>query len=94
MTREQLGDIDALSFPMPDNMYTAERVHNDLLFYLENGLTHIEALLEYASKTGIEIETLGEIVKNSDVLKSKVRDDAYGINMLKKKNEDPVATLF
>ena len=44
--------------------------------------SHIDAIIEHCKKTGLEIEVASTMV--SPKLKSLIRDEAHGQNMLKK----------
>lgn len=63
---------------------SAEKIHYDIADMLSKGSTYIEALVEYAKKKDIEIETIAEIVKKSPVIKEKIRSEAVKIKMVKR----------
>ena len=58
--------------------------------YINEEVTYIDALVFYAQKYDIEVELVGEIVKRSQVLKSRVRDDAEKFNLMEKTAQLPV----
>lgn len=55
---------------------TAEMIHRDISVMLSNGVSYVEALVEYSKQKDIEIETLADIIKRSTILKEKVRQEA------------------
>lgn len=55
---------------------SAENILNEIRHYINEEVSYIDALVHYAQKHDIEVELVGEIVKKSAVLKSKVRTDA------------------
>lgn len=65
---------------------TPDTIHQDISSMLANGVTYIEAIVEYAKVNELEIETVAEIVKKSAVIKEKIRQEA--VNMRLVKNED------
>lgn len=62
----------------------------EILGYVNNEVSFIDALVFYAQKYDVEVELIGEIVKDSHVLKSKVRDDAERFNLMEKTAKLPV----
>ena len=52
--------------------------------YTDNGVPFIDAIVAYAEEEGLEIEVLGELIRRSPVLKSKVYDEAIELNMVEK----------
>tara|TARA_Y100000389_G_C17471232_1_gene531240 strand:- start:18792 stop:19013 length:222 start_codon:yes stop_codon:yes gene_type:complete len=61
---------------------TAEKIHKEIVNYINRDVTIIDALVFYAQKYDIEIEVLGEMIKKSPILKSKVRDDAEKLSLV------------
>lgn len=61
----------------------AEKIHKDILALVSGGSTYIDALIQYAKDNSIEIETIGEIIKKSSVLKNKVKAEAAILRLLK-----------
>lgn len=58
--------------------------------YVNKDVTYIDALVHYAEKYEIEIEVLGEMIRKSPVLKSKVRDDAESLNLVEVSMKLPI----
>jgi predicted aldo/keto reductase-like oxidoreductase len=52
--------------------------------HTKKGVPFIDAIIAYAEEDGLEIEILGEIIRRSPVLKSKVYDEAVDLNMVEK----------
>lgn len=50
----------------------------------ETDYNHIEAIIEYCNKTGLEVEVASSLI--SSALKSKIHYDAQRNNMLKEKS--------
>jgi hypothetical protein len=69
---------------------TAENIFKEITRYISEDVTYIEALVIFAEKHDIEVELIGEIVRRSQVLKSKVRDDAEKFNLMEKTSQLPV----
>lgn len=69
---------------------TAENIMQEISSYINEEVTYIDALVFYAQKYDIEVELIGEIVKRSQVLKSRVRDDAEKFNLMEKTAQLPV----
>jgi hypothetical protein len=63
---------------------SAEKIHHDIQHMLENGNSYIDALAEYARKNNLEIETIAELVKKSQVLKQKIKEEASTLGLMKK----------
>ena len=57
---------------------------NKISKYTDNGVPFIDAIVAYAEEEGLEIEVLGEIIRKSPVLKSKIYDEAIELNMVEK----------
>lgn len=52
--------------------------------YTDDGVPFIDAIVAYAEEEGLEIEVLGEFIRKSPVLKSKIYDEAIELNMVEK----------
>lgn len=50
---------------------------------LRDNVTYIDALLHYSSTSGLEPEYVGQLVRNT-ALKSKIEENARGLNLLGK----------
>jgi len=69
---------------------SAEKIHKEIIKYINTDVSYIDALVYYAEKYDIEIEILGEMVKKSPILKSKVRDDAENLNLVEETAKLPL----
>lgn len=62
---------------------TPEKIHQDISDMLANGVTYIDALVSYCKRNDLEIETVAEIVKKSDVIREKLREEGIRYKMVK-----------
>jgi hypothetical protein len=60
---------------------------------LSNGVTYIDAIVEYAKKNDLEIETVAEIVKRSSVIKEKIREEALKMKLVKSDGNRDITEL-
>lgn len=67
---------------------TPERIHHEISKHIANGVPYIDALVHFAEKNNIEIETIAQIVKKSSILKEKVRSEAVDLKMVRKDERD------
>lgn len=68
----------------------AEDILFDIQKYINEEVSYIDALVYYAETKNIEIDLIGEIIRRSPVLKSKVRDDAERLNMVERSLRLPI----
>jgi uncharacterized membrane-anchored protein YitT (DUF2179 family) len=62
---------------------TPDLIHQEISHMLCNGVTYIDAIVEYAKKNDLEIETVADILKRSSVIKEKIRQEAVDMKMVK-----------
>lgn len=62
---------------------TPDKIHHEIAKMLSNGVTYIDALVDYASMNNMEIEALAEIVKKSPIMKEKLKDEAVKMRLVK-----------
>jgi len=62
----------------------------DIQRYIDGGASYMDAIVEYANREGLEIELLGEIIRKSPILKSKIYDEAEQLKMVEKTTRLPV----
>lgn len=67
-----------------------EEIHKEVSKYVNDDVSYIDALVYYAQKHDIEVELLGEMIRRSSILKSKVRDDAEKLNMVEHSQKLPL----
>lgn len=48
-------------------------------------ISYIEACVSYCEKSGMEMETLGDIIEKNQVLKAKIQREAEDLHYMKKK---------
>lgn len=56
----------------------------------EDGLSLLEATIEYCETRGIEVEMAAEIIAGQEVLKSKLQLEAEDLNFMKKTTRLPI----
>lgn len=67
---------------------TPEKVHHEIQGMIANGVSYIDALVEYAKRNDLEIEAVADIVKKSSILKEKLRSEAVKLKMVEKDEPD------
>lgn len=68
----------------------AEQILVEIQSYVNEEVSYIDALVYYAETNNLEIDLIGEIIRRSPVLKSKVRDDAERLNMVERSTKLPI----
>jgi hypothetical protein len=63
---------------------TPEKIHHEISQQISRGVPYIDALVDFAEKNDIEIETVAQIVKKSSILREKVKSEAVNLRMVKK----------
>jgi|TARA_B100001094_G_C17636313_1_gene532853 hypothetical protein len=69
---------------------TPDKIHHEISRHISRGVPYIEALVDFAEKNEIEIETVAQIVKKSSILKEKIRTEAVGLRMVESDNEPDI----
>ena len=54
------------------------------------GCSYIDAIVHYAERNDIEIETLADIIRKNSNLKSKIQDEAEELFLMEKTSKLPV----
>ncbi len=67
-----------------------ETIMAEIAGYVNDDVSFIDALVYYANKHDIEIEIIGDIVRRSQIMKSKVLEDAEKFNLVEKTNKLPL----
>jgi hypothetical protein len=62
---------------------TPDRIHHEISSNLSKGVPYIDALVDFAEKNNLEIETIAQIVKKSSILKEKIKTEAISLRMVK-----------
>lgn len=75
---------------------TPEKLHTEIHKRVSDGVSYVDAIIEYAEKNDIEIELLAKIVKKTPNLKTKIKEEASELKMLKeeKKEENAITDEF
>jgi hypothetical protein len=60
-----------------------EKIHHEISAMLSKGVSYIDALVDYSKKENMEIETLAEIVKKSEIMREKIREEGVRLRMVK-----------
>lgn len=69
---------------------TPEKIHLAISDQIANGIPYIDALIEYATKNNLEIESVADVIKKSSILKEKIRTEAVNLRMVKKSEDQMV----
>lgn len=77
---------------MNDNVVslTPEKIHLAISEQIANGVPYIDALIDYATRNNLEIESVADVIKKSSILKEKIRTEAVGLRMVKKTEDHMV----
>lgn len=67
-----------------------EKIHKEVSKYVNKDVSYIDALVHYAEAHDVEIEVIGEMIRRSPILKSKVRDDAEKLNLVEESKKLPL----
>lgn len=65
------------------NIITQELLLNAIQPKVQSGSSYMDAILDYAEINGIELESIGEVIKRSQILKEKIKIEAANLSMLK-----------
>jgi predicted aldo/keto reductase-like oxidoreductase len=67
---------------------TPDKIHHEISRHISQGVPYIDALVDYAEKNNVEIETIAQIVKKSSILREKIRTEAVNLKMVRKDETD------
>lgn len=67
---------------------TPEKIHHAIAEQIAKGVPYIDALITYAEKNNLEIESVADVIKKSSILKEKIRREATELRMVKKPEEE------
>lgn len=67
---------------------TPEKIHHAISKMISEGVPYIDAIVDYAERNNLEIESVAAIIKKSSILKEKVRSEAVELRMVKKDETD------
>jgi len=68
----------------------AEIILRQISAYVNDEVTYIDALVQYADDHGIEIEVVAEIVRRSPTLKGKIQHDAEQLKLVQRTSKLPL----
>jgi hypothetical protein len=69
---------------------TSESIMREINSNILRGVPYIDAVIAYAESYGLEVESVGEIIRKSPVLKAKIYREAEDLNMVEKLTRLPV----
>lgn len=72
---------------------TADSIHREIEHMLSNGVSYIEAIVQYSRDNDLEIETVAEIVKKSSVIKEKIRQEAVQMRLVRTDDNRDITNL-
>jgi len=79
----KMSNKNKIDKALSDKFITKEKFSEDVeLLVLHSGMNYIDAIVDYCSNNGIEIETVSKLI--SRPLKEKLRVDAMHLNYLSK----------
>jgi replicative DNA helicase len=67
---------------------TPDKIHHEISRQISQGVPYIDALVDFAEKNNIEIETIAQIVKKSSILREKIKSEAVNLRMVRKDETD------
>lgn len=72
------------------NELNSEYIMNQIQSLIDSGATYIDAVVEFSERNEIEIEVVGEIIRRSPILKSRIHVEAEELNLVDKVTRLPV----
>lgn len=73
---------------------TPEKIHLAISEQIAGGVPYIDALINYAEKNNLEIESVAAVIKKSSILKEKIRSEAVLLKMVKQSDEETDITVL
>lgn len=73
---------------------TPEKIHLAISEQIADGVPYIDALINYAEKNNLEIESVAAVIKKSSILKEKIRSEAVLLKMVKQSDEETDITVL
>tara|TARA_B100000925_G_C21632846_1_gene313797 strand:- start:243 stop:476 length:234 start_codon:yes stop_codon:yes gene_type:complete len=68
----------------------SEKIMRDISHMIDQGVSYIDAICEYAAQNELEIEVLGEIIRRSPILKARIYEEAEDLNLVEKTVRLPI----
>ena len=56
-------------------LYTVEKLHRELAELHEQGVNYIDGLVHISNRSGVELETISAIVRQSRILIAQIKDE-------------------
>jgi hypothetical protein len=72
---------------------TPDSIHQEISYMISNGVSYIDAIVEYSKRNNIEIETVANIIKRSSTIKEKIKQEAIQMKMVKNDNDNDITKL-
>lgn len=60
-----------------------ETILKEIEKQIKNGNSYMDSVLDYCEKNNLEVESIGEIVKKSPIIKEKIKKEAKNLLMVK-----------
>ena len=75
---------------LPNMILPADFIKRVEEIAVRSGTDYIDAVVDYCTKNGIEIETAAAIIKSNPSIKSKIQVEAEELNVLEKTTRLPI----
>jgi len=62
----------------------AEDIMSEVAHKISEGVSYIDALVEYAIERNMEVEVVGKIVRRNQAAMAKIREEAETLNLIEK----------
>jgi len=66
------------------NEFNVEQILSYMEEHMARGASYIDSILSYAEEYNIDIDVVGEIVRDSPILMSNVHQEAESLNLIEK----------
>jgi hypothetical protein len=75
---------------LPNMISTPDFIKKIEEIQAKSGTDYIDAVIDYCTKNGIEVETAAAIIKSNPSIKSKIQIEAENLNVLEKTSRLPI----
>jgi hypothetical protein len=75
---------------LKNKTHTNERFVKEITSLVNSGVSYLDAIVHYAEKHNLEIETVASMVKSNSKIKSNLQSNAEDLNFLPKTSRLPV----
>jgi len=76
------------------NEINVEDLINYISTKISNGVSYIDCIVSYSEEFKIDIEVVGEVVRDSPVLMAAVHEEAESLNLVEKINRLPLEIFY